>query len=144
MSTFDTLLSLAEKFSGSEAITLHPERCLNTRFRPVDCSLCADICPAEDAIAVTNGKPSLNNEACLQCGLCLHRCPTEAFTRPDDLSATLVKTVAALPDGSMDLACPQHPQAELGPTSQAVQTHRCLAALSPVTLLELSSLKKDL
>ena len=144
MSTIDTLLSLVEKFSGSEAIILHPERCLNTRFQALDCSLCADNCPAEDAIAVTNGKPTLDNDPCLHCGLCLHRCPSEAFTRPDDLSAKLVKTVAALPDGPVDLACPQHPQPERGPAPQAVQTQRCLAALSPATLLELSSLKKDL
>jgi ferredoxin len=144
MSTLDTLLSLTEKFSGSEAITLHPERCLNTRFRALDCSLCADTCPAEGAIAVTRGQPALNNNACLHCGLCLHRCPSEAFTRPDDLSDKLVKTVAALPDGPVELVCPQHPQPERGPATQAVHTQRCLAALSPATLLELSSLKKEI
>ena len=142
MSTLDTLISLTRKFPGSEAITLHPERCLNTRFRAVDCSLCADICPAEDAITVTHGKPALDDNACLHCGLCLHRCPTEAFTQPDDLSGKLVKTAVALPAEPVDLICPQHPQPEHGPAPQAVQTHRCLAALSPATLLELSTLKK--
>jgi ferredoxin len=144
MPTLDTLLTLTEKFSGSDIITLHPERCLNTRFRALDCSLCADVCPAEGAITVANGKPALDNNACLRCGLCLHRCPTEAFTKFDGLSSNLAKIVAALPAGPVDLLCPQHPHPERGPASQAVQTQRCLAALSPVTLLELSTLKKEI
>jgi len=144
MPTFEALLALTEKLSGSEAITLHPERCLNTRFRALDCSICADSCPAEGAITIIDGKPALDNEACWHCGLCLHRCPTEAFTRPDGLSGNLVKTVTALPDGPVDLICPQHPHPEHGPAPQAVQTQRCLAALSPATLLELSTLKKEI
>ena len=144
MSTLDTLLALTENFSGSEAIILHPERCLNTRFRAVDCSLCADSCPAEGAITVINGKPSLDNAACLRCGLCLHRCPTEAYTRPDSLSGKLVKIVTALPDEPVDLVCPQHPHPERGPAPQTAQTQRCLAALSPATLLELSTLNKEI
>jgi ferredoxin len=144
MSTLNTLLALTEKFSGSDVITLHPERCLNTRFRALDCSICAEVCPAEGAITVTGGKPALDNNACLRCGLCLHRCPTEAFTRPDNLSGNLVKTVTALPAGPVDLICPQQPQPERGPAPQAVQTQRCLAALSPATLLELSTLNKEI
>lgn len=144
MSTLDALLSLTENFSGGEAITLHPERCLNTRFRALDCSICADSCPADGAITVSNGRPVLDNEACLHCGLCLHRCPTEAFTRPDSLPGKLVKTVAALPDGRIDLVCPQHPRPEHGPAPKVVQTQRCLAALSSATLLELSTQKKEI
>lgn len=143
MSTLDTLLSLTEKFSGSEAITLHPERCLNTRFRMRNCSLCADVCPAEGAINVTNGKPSLDNEACLHCGLCLHHCPTQAYTRPDNLPGKLVKLAASLPAGPVDLVCPIHPSPEVGPAPQAVQTKRCLAALSPAVLLELAAQNRE-
>jgi ferredoxin len=150
MSTLETLLTLTENFSRGEAITLHPERCLNSRFRAVGCSLCAEGCPAEGAITVANGKPSLDNEACLQCGLCLHRCPTTAFTRPDGWSTQLVKTVTTLswpgkgPDEPVDLVCPLHPAPEVGPAPQAVQTRRCLAALSPATLLELSTLGREI
>ncbi len=144
MPTLDTLLSLTENFSGSNVITLHPERCLNTRFRAVNCSLCADACPAESAITVTNGKPSLDNEACLHCGLCLHYCPTEAYTRPDGLPGKLVKMVTSLPANPVDLVCPLHPAPESGPAPQAVQTKRCLAALSPAVLLELAAQGREI
>ncbi len=133
------LFSLVETISDREPITLHSERCLNGRFRALDCSLCADTCPAEGAIAVVDGKPSLNNNLCLQCGLCLHRCPTDAFTRRNSLSAKLIQVVQRLPSGKVDLVCPQHPQPEHGPAAWAVQTQRCLAALSPATLLTLST-----
>lgn len=144
MSGLEPLLALAEKFSGGQGISLHPERCLNTRFRAIDCSLCAELCPADNAITVTNGQPSLSNEACLRCGLCLHACPTAAFTQPDALPVKLVKTVAALPAGPVDMVCPQHPHPERGPAPQAVQTQRCLAALSPAVLLELAAQGREI
>ncbi len=146
MSALENLLSLTEKFSGSETITLHPERCLNTRFRALDCSRCAEGCPAEGAITVARGKPNLANNRCLHCGLCLHYCPTEAFTCPDGLSGKLGQTIGALPRPTepVDLVCPQHPHPDYGPAPHAVQTQRCLVALSPVTLLELSTLKKEI
>ncbi|MFQ5577896.1 MAG: 4Fe-4S binding protein, partial [Anaerolineae bacterium] len=118
--------------------------CLNARFRGVDCSLCADACPAKGAIGVTNGKPILDNGACLHCGLCLHICPTEAYTRPDGLAGRLVKLVAALPAGPVDLLCPQHPRPDAGAAPQAVQTRRCLAALAPATLLEVAATGREI
>ena len=138
MTELTDLFSLVETISDREPITLHAERCLNGRFRALDCSLCADTCPAEGAITVVDGKPSLNNNLCLQCGLCLHRCPTDAFTRKDRLSGKLAQLVRALPAGEVDLLCPQHQHPDRGPAEIAVQTQRCLAALSPATLLALS------
>jgi ferredoxin len=143
MSTVNTFLPLPQQFSG-EVITLHPERCLNIRFRAVNCSLCADACPAEDTITVTGGRPALDNDACLYCGLCLHRCPTEAFTRHDVMPTKSIKMVATLSSGSVGLECPQHPQPAYGPAVQAVQTKRCLAALSPAELLELTTQGREI
>ena len=143
MSIADTFLNLANQTFDGE-LTLHPERCLNTRFRAVDCSRCADVCPAEGAITLNGGQPTLTGEACLSCGLCLHYCPTEAFTRPDGWSHHLISTVTVLPDDPIDLICLQHPHPDRGPTPQAVQTKRCLAALSPSTLLELSAKAQEI
>lgn len=63
--------------------------------------------------------------------------------RPDPLPGKLVKTVMALPPGPVDLLCPVHPTPERGPTSQAVQTKRCLAALGSATLLELAVTERE-
>ena len=139
MTGLTDLFSLVETISDREPITLHSERCLNGRFRALDCTICANACPAEGAITVVDGKPDLKNELCLQCGLCLHRCPTDAFTRKDSLSGKLAQLVRALPAGEVDLLCPQHQQPDRGPAEIAVQTQRCLAALSPATLLALST-----
>ena len=138
MKVLDTLLALSE-YLAVDSIALHSDRCLNTRHKKAGCSMCAEICPADEAITVTNGKPALNTEACLACGLCLHRCPSGAYTRPDPLPGKLVKTVAVLPSGPVDLLCPVHPTPEQGIVAQAVQTKRCLAALAPATLLELAA-----
>lgn len=143
MSGFDILLALTEQFSG-EAITLHRERCLNARFRAVGCTRCAEACPAEGAIVMADGQPTLHRQACVQCGLCLHHCPTGAYSQPGALADKLVKTVAALPAGAVDLICPYHASPACGPAPQAVHVKRCLAALSPATLLELATQEREI
>ncbi len=143
MSSLDILLALTENFSG-DTIALRTQRCLNTRYRAIDCTICADTCPAEEAITVISSRPKIDNKACLHCGLCLHHCPTGAFTCPDSLPGKLIKTVAALPFEPVDLVCTQHPTPNRGPAPQAVQIKRCLAALSPATLLELSTQGREI
>ncbi|RME97136.1 MAG: 4Fe-4S dicluster domain-containing protein, partial [Chloroflexi bacterium] len=138
MSVLDTILNLTNYVTG-EDITLHPGRCLNARHRGAHCTRCADVCPAEKAITITDGRPALNNDECLRCGACLQRCPTGAYTRPDAFSGKLEKTVAAMPPDPLDLLCPIHPNPTEGPAPYGVQTKRCLAALSAATLLELAS-----
>ena len=72
MTGFTDLFSLVETISDREPITLHSERCLNGRFRVLDCTLCADPCPAEGAItaqvAATGSKwlRSIDMQDCLQ------------------------------------------------------------------------------
>ena len=67
MSISGAFLELADQtFDG--ALTLHPERCLNARFRAVNCTRCVDACPAEGAITLSDGRPTLNSEACLSYG----------------------------------------------------------------------------
>ncbi len=143
MSITDFLLTLSQQFE-TDTIAVQPAACLNARFRGADCTRCADICPAETAIAVTNGQPAISNDACLHCGLCLHRCPTGAFIRPDGFSRKLIRTAAIIPTGPIELICPQHPNPTLGATPHAIQTHRCLATISSATLLELITAGKDI
>ncbi len=142
MSVADFLLALSQQFE-TDSITLQPAACLNARFRTAGCTYCTDICPAEAAITVIEGRPAINNDTCLHCGLCLHRCPTGAFTRPDGFSRKLTRT-AAIPNGPVELICPQSPNLVVGATPYAVQTRRCLAAISAATLLELAAAGKDI
>ncbi len=141
MSVVDSFLNITDYFSG-ETISLHPNRCLNSRFRQIDCTICADACPAENAITIEHGTPAIDNDVCIHCGLCLHVCPTNAFTRPDPTLKRLSQTIAALPPDVVSLICPQHPNPARGQTAIAVQTKRCLAALSPAHLLPLARRNK--
>jgi ferredoxin len=143
MTAVDFLLALSQQFEA-DTITVQPAACLNARFRAAGCTRCADICPAEAAITVTNGHPAIDNDACLHCGLCLHRCPTGAFTRPDGFSRKLARTAAAVPTGPVELVCPQHPAPTFGQAPYAIQTRRCLAAISAATLLALTAVGKDI
>ena len=144
MSVVDSLLNITEYFSGDE-ITLYAQRCLNTRFRQIGCTICTDACPVEDAITLKPGPaPIFNAEACIHCGLCLHACPTNAFTRPDPTLNRLPQTIAILPAEPISLICPQHPDPAHGQTAVAVQTKRCLAALSPAHLLPLALQEKPI
>ncbi len=143
MSVADFLLNLSQQFETG-SITLQPAACLNARFRTAGCSHCADVCPAEAAITVVNGRPALDRDACLHCGLCLHRCPTGAFTRPDGFSRKLTRTAATVSAGPVELVCPQQPNPALGAVPHAIQTQRCLAAVSAATLLELTAGGKDI
>ena len=128
-----------QSVKGFPAVTLDPERCLNAHHRGAGCTLCADSCPLEGTIAVIDGTPVLDERACQQCGLCLHLCPTGCFAQAEPRLDGLKWTLSNLPAGRVDLLCPHHPSPERGPSSQAVQTGRCLAALSPATLLEMAA-----
>jgi formate dehydrogenase major subunit len=61
-------------FTEEEAIT-EASRCLNCGCGD-GCMLCADIC---NSFAITNeyGKPAINKEECVGCGICVWRCPND-------------------------------------------------------------------
>ena len=54
------------------------------------CTVCSEQCPVPEAITVTDGKPTVNEQACTGCGVCRYVCPAPqnaillmpAFSRP--------------------------------------------------------------
>ncbi len=54
------------------------------------CTVCSERCPVDEAITVTNGKPTVNEDICTGCGVCRYVCPAPenaillmpAFSRP--------------------------------------------------------------
>lgn len=43
-------------------------------FKDVMCDYCVYACPVEGAIVLQNGKPSINKEKCVGCGVCVKHC----------------------------------------------------------------------
>ncbi|WP_043929866.1 4Fe-4S binding protein [Bacillus sp. EB01] len=52
--------------------------CLHSLSRKSTCNKCIDGCPVE-AIALSNGKPAINEELCTKCGACIPVCPPTAI-----------------------------------------------------------------
>jgi NAD-dependent dihydropyrimidine dehydrogenase PreA subunit len=48
------------------------------------CGECVEVCPV-DAIALKNGKPSLDNSLCIECDSCIRDCPADAILYKRDL-----------------------------------------------------------
>ena len=124
------------------------DACLNARHKAAGCRLCAEVCPVE-AITLLDpgsstpprpGQPHLDPDRCLGCGLCLPACPTDVFTQPDPPETKLAQTAASLPDRALSLVCPLHPApgTTAAPVTAVVRHKRCLASLSPATLISLS------
>ena len=101
------------------------------RFRGAACTRCIDACPV-DALSF-QFTIIRSPEACRQCGLCLHICPTSAFSAKDEWHS-LVNMVSTFPSGqSLELICGFHPKPEPGlpECDTTVKTANCLAALGP-------------
>ena len=126
-------------FRGA-VVVQQTERCLNARHRAAGCRRCVTLCPVA-ALTLVDGKPVLDEEQCVKCGLCLHGCPTEVFTQANAAESQLIRTVEQLPRQPVALVCALHPtpQHTTTPVTTTVQHRRCLAALSLAQLLALSA-----
>ena len=124
-----------------ERFSLRADRCLNGWHRNANCSRCADGCPVA-AITLPDGDVRVN-EACVQCGVCLRACPTEVFVEASPPEAYLLQRINHPHQDVWELACPLAQEKKEAFRSQLAQanrliTPRCLGALGPSHLLELS------
>lgn len=139
---------LVDAFSG-DAIQVDASRCVRQWNRESPCRLCADGCPVQAiALEPATGVPDapgahvvLNIEACVQCGYCLHACPTGVFAGRDETKMLLQVAAAISPRASLDLACCHVPvqQAEAG-VDAIVEVGGCLAALGAAAYVGLAAL----
>ena len=69
-------------------------RCLRCASGKAEaCSRCLDVCPV-NCIDIHNQSVRIDDEACLQCGLCVAACPTETFNTRRHTSRMLYDQVA--------------------------------------------------
>ena len=126
-----------EKFGG-RPVAVQPAFCLNSRFKNVGCTLCAEECPAK-AITLENGLPMLSEPDCIHCGACLAICPTDVFSQFPAIEDALIKTVGTVATREVALVCSAHPNAAASraPVSTVVEHKHCLASLTVDRLLVL-------
>lgn len=65
------LTSKLPKTIGTAKITEH----LCLAHHSTTCTVCSERCPVDDAIHVSDGKPTINEAACTGCGVCRYVCP---------------------------------------------------------------------
>jgi ferredoxin-type protein NapG len=63
----------------TSAVTLGKVRISEDRcfvFKGPECGACAGLCPdGVDALRLVIGRPTIDDEACVGCGICIHACP---------------------------------------------------------------------
>jgi ferredoxin len=134
----DTLTKLTERFDV-EQLSVTADRCLNARFKQIDCRICVEACPV-DAIRLEARCVTIDAEACAHCGACVWQCPTEVFAPPQAAQSKLRETVQAVGGVPVELRCPQHKGDQTTvPEATIIQHPRCLAELSPAQLIELAA-----
>ncbi len=80
------LTRLLPPIMGTARVTEH----LCLAHHQTTCTVCSERCPVEGAIAVRDGKPTVNEDTCTGCGVCRYVCPAPenaillmpAFSRP--------------------------------------------------------------
>lgn len=134
------LLDLLEQFDTATSPSVKTRACLNARYKSAGCRRCVETCPV-DTITVDAGTPMLDADTCVGCGVCVAACPTNTFSERHSPEDALAKTVSLLDDETLAIVCPrQQPASETrAPVTRIVRHTRCVGALSPDRLLELSS-----
>ncbi len=126
-------------------ITANAKRCVHAKNKANNCEICVRDCPVA-AITLEDHQIAVDTTLCVQCGLCLHTCPTGVFEGVDGVDK-LLDCVKPLPPGRViEIACPHHPQADtrLTQSQTKIIATRCLAAYGVSTYASLmaSGVKK--
>ena len=117
--------------------------CLNNKHCDAACSRCMDVCPV-DAITVEGEDVSVDLEACVGCGLCLHTCPAEVFHTSRWRERTPLTNIDEISATHVEFFCKQHPHVGSGRQDLgSIRVPTCLAAMSPGIWFELG-LKKTI
>jgi ferredoxin len=135
------MLAALERFATSDRsrIQAEPDRCLRVRDRFSDCECCIRACPVE-ALSLSDEGISLQAEACLGCGLCLHLCLVGVFSGDSGLGALLMCASRLGGPNRLELICAAHPDPRHGGAPVAICTEGCLAALGPSAYASLLAL----
>ena len=128
--------------AASAALQVDGDACTHHWNRTSDCRLCIDACPVQAITLETAAEIALDQERCVQCGCCLHLCPTGVFSSDKEETRRLLQTVAALaPCTALDLTCPHLPVVQARAADGAiVETGSCLAALGVSAYIGLAAL----
>lgn len=115
------------------------KRCLHSRVRWAECSLCIQSCPGQ-AIVKTEESSLLQylENKCLNCGQCLSVCPLEAFTSSRFTESFLLDRLRG--DSLLFLRCCRANDAIniSARSQQECDLDVCFAALSPGFLFEIA------
>ncbi|MFQ3568141.1 MAG: 4Fe-4S dicluster domain-containing protein [Aggregatilineales bacterium] len=119
-------------------LQVYPDQCVRARNKHLACNRCAVVCPV-NAIVVQENRVTVDSDACVKCGACLHVCPAAAFSGYDGVDK-LLGYVKSLPNAArLELACPHRLDlsSATDPASALLVITRCLVSLSPSTYVEL-------
>ena len=91
----------------SQALSVHPLQCVQSRHQKAECTLCAENCPTG---AITWDNPELINAGtCTGCGTCAAVCPTGVFEALGPTDADLQLWIEKLAETTLTIAfaCPR-------------------------------------
>lgn len=125
-------------------INVIPDRCQPWRYKKAECRLCLEACPVDGCISFADNAISVNNEVCMDCGICTTVCPTGVLSLDGLNDRELLERLEAGAKGKgLFLACSLGPdKRELLPDSVAADSSfvklPCLAILKESHLAALA------
>lgn len=143
MNLLKLALAAEQWAAGHASIAVAPSACLNARNKDSTCDRCQQACPT--AAIRLEPDPTLDAAACIQCGLCLHACPTGVF-QADDGARKLLHCVSQMVDHErVEVACKHHPAPAVGNhnVDAVVRTNGCLSRLGASAYLGLFAIGVD-